>query len=104
MLGILAVIPMITEAVDRFCDQAEEAERLSSKDYAEAVAVAEGLATAAPQLAERPFVGPFQNITIPGVGTLKATPNEAVALSGDPRSKEFRLALATAIARRNAGM
>jgi hypothetical protein len=105
MFGVLMFIPVVAEAVDRLCDRAEEAERVSSKAYAEGVAVGEAIASAAPHLAERPFVGAeTQKMTLPGVGTLKVTPNEAVALNGDPGSKEFRVALATALARRNAGM
>jgi hypothetical protein len=105
MFGVFALIPVIAEAVDRLCDQAEEAERVSSKAYAKAIAISEGLADEAPALAGVPYEGTRRReVTLPGVGVISLTPNEEVALSGDPGSREFRVALATALARRNAGM
>lgn len=106
MFGALMLVPFVAEAVDRLCSSAEEADRVSSREYARATVVGQEL-SAIDGMGEARYVD-FNNlveVNVPGVGVVWATPNEARTLSRDPREsarveKEFAKALAAALARR----
>lgn len=99
MFAVFAAIPALYSLVDKLCSDAEEAEVVASKEFAEAQVLSEimGEIDGVDEM-----VVPSEadiEIHIPGVGTLLVTPNEARDLRRHPGTKEYRRALGVARAR-----
>lgn len=93
----LLALPAVAGAVSSFCATARESKRQSSPSFVRSWVEGETISDHVPA---GYVVGAQPTETVRG---LRVTPNEAVALRGDPSNPDFVRAVATATARAKRG-
>jgi hypothetical protein len=99
MFAMFAGIPALYALVDKLCADAEEAEVIASKEFAEAQVLSEMMGEVEGIDEMVVPAKPDIEVHVPGVGTLLVTPNEARDLRRHPGTLEYRRALSVARAR-----